>query len=115
MFSLYITSTSEGDYLSAKGLRFLSVSKIAELMNINLHVETPHESIPGVTVGKLGGPLYKLVKSIEAVLNETGQILEEGGYRNLGAFVAETLNESRRVQRSSGDDDLVVDFILEKV
>lgn len=115
MFSLYITSTSEGDYLCAKGLRSLKVSKIAEFMNINLHIETPHESIPGVTVGKLGGPLYELVKLIEGVLNETGQILEDGGYRNLGQFVAETLNESQKGRTASGDDDAVVDFILEKV
>ncbi|PPQ89512.1 hypothetical protein CVT25_012184 [Psilocybe cyanescens] len=111
VFSLYISS-SEGDYLSAKGLRALKAQKIAELMNISLHIEHPHETIPGLTIGELGGPLYELVMHIEAILNETGQILEDGGYPNLGVFVVETLEQSRRQQSSDAD---VVEFVLEKL
>ncbi|KAF9559851.1 hypothetical protein CPC08DRAFT_818536 [Agrocybe pediades] len=114
LFSLYITSTSEGDYLSAKGLSNIHASKIAELMNINIHVERPHESIPGVTIGEIGGPLYELVKQIEGVLNETGDILQNNGYSNLGAFVAEALEQARK-SRQTHNDDTLVEFLLERL
>ncbi|KAH9485279.1 hypothetical protein JR316_0002186 [Psilocybe cubensis] len=111
VFSLYISS-SEGNYLSAKGLRAIKTEQIAELMNINIHVETPHETIPGLTIGEVGGPLYALVKQIESVLNETGKILEEGGYPHLGAFVVEALERSQKERAINGD---IVEPLLEKL
>jgi hypothetical protein len=111
-FSLYITSTSgEGDLLSAKGLRAINASKIAEFMGINLHIERPHESITGVVVGELGGPSYELVTLVTTVLNETGEILEKGGYANLGSFVAEALKESGK----AANGEVAVEIILERV
>ena len=115
LFSMYITSTSgQGDLLSAKGLQAMDISKIAEFMGVSLHVERPHDKIPGITVGELGGPLYELVKHIASVLNETGQILQSGGYPNLGSFVVEALQQSRRLQTDSNSDK-ALDFVLEKV
>ncbi|PPQ99705.1 hypothetical protein CVT24_009688 [Panaeolus cyanescens] len=111
-FGLYISSTDGSDLLSAKGMKSLSVAKIAELMGINLHVEKPHAQIPGVVVGELGGPLYELVKLITQVLNETGGILINSGYPNLGAFVAEALKEAARGQSNNVAD---VEIILEKL
>lgn len=113
MLSLYITSTGEGDLLSAKGMRALTASKIAELMGINLHVERPHDKISGVTIGELGGPLYELVKMISEVLNETGEILEKSGYKNLGTFVLEALQQAGKVQEKSADE--AVEVVLERV
>ncbi|KAF8972935.1 hypothetical protein BDZ97DRAFT_1900797 [Flammula alnicola] len=113
-FSLYITSTSEGDLLSAKGLRSINTSKIAEFMGISLHVERPHETIPGVVVGELGGPLYELVTLIASVLNETGEILENAGYINLGGFVVEALQEAGKVQNTSGSG-AALEVVLEKL
>ncbi|KDR75389.1 hypothetical protein GALMADRAFT_249435 [Galerina marginata CBS 339.88] len=111
LFSMYITSTTgEGDLLSAKGLRTIDISKIAEFMGVSLHVERPHDTIPGVVVGELGGPLYQLVELIASVLNETGRILEDTGYPDLGSFVAETLERTRKLQ---ANDDAAVDFVLE--
>ncbi len=112
-FSLYISSSSDEDYLSTKGMCALTIGTIAELMSINLHVERPHEQIPGVVIGELGGPLYELVKLIERVLNETGEILERSGYKNLGAFVAEALQQAGKVLDKP--NDAAVEVILERV
>lgn len=112
-FSLYITSPSEGDLLSAQGMRTLSAAKIADHMHLNLYVERPHTQIPGVTVGELGGPLRKLVEMIAAVLNETGEILDNFGYKNLGSFVAEALQHAGRSRNTSGDAE--VGIFLERV
>lgn len=108
--SIYITSSSEGDLLSAQGLKTLDSAKIAEFMGINLHVERPHENIPGVVVGKLGGPLYDLVQLIVSVLNETGVILVNSGYANLGSFVVEALQQCGKFQAEAA-----VEVVLEKV
>ncbi len=94
-------------------MRALTASKIAELMHINLHVERPHEKISGVTIGELGGPLYELVKMITETLNETGEILEKSGYKNLGSFVLEALQQAGKAQESSTDE--AVEVVLERV
>jgi len=109
MFSLYISS-GDGDLLSARGMTTLSVAKIAELMGISLHVERPHEKLPGITVGELGGPLYELVGMISLVLKETGEILRKSGYQNLGAFVAEALKSTENLPA-----DQRADVIVERV
>lgn len=115
LFGLYISSVpGEEDLLSAQGLRTLQMSKITEIMGISLHIERLHETIPGVTVGELGGPLYNLVKLITSVLNETGQILVNSGYAYLGLFVAEALQQGGKVLSSSGNE-AAVELILERV
>ncbi|KAG6819679.1 hypothetical protein H0H93_009712 [Arthromyces matolae] len=94
VFSLYLSSSIDGgDLLSARGIATIDVSKVAELMGVNVHIERPHENIVGLTIGQLGGPMYELVNLVTRVLNETGQVLVNSGYPNLGAFVAETLKE----------------------
>lgn len=115
LFAMYISSVpGEEDLLSARGLRTLQTPKIAEMMGITLHIEHSHETIPGVTVGELGGPLYDLVNLITSVLNETGQILAESGYANLGLFVAEALQQGGKVLSSTGND-AAIEVILERV
>ncbi|TEB37545.1 hypothetical protein FA13DRAFT_1726658 [Coprinellus micaceus] len=99
IFGMYITSTpSEGDYLSANGLRSISAAKIAELIGVDIHIERPHPSLPGVTVGELGGPLYEYVLLVTQTLNETGKILLDHGYPNLGFFVVEALKEAKKAK-----------------
>ncbi|KAF8160973.1 hypothetical protein B0H34DRAFT_746495 [Crassisporium funariophilum] len=114
MFALYLHSTEEGDLLSAKGLRALHISKIAELMGINLHVERPHKTIPGLTVGELGGPLHELASLITKVLNETGDILINSGYPNLGSFVVEALQQGGKASSGSTNGD-AVEIVLERL
>ncbi|KAJ8077034.1 hypothetical protein PM082_001457 [Marasmius tenuissimus] len=116
VFGLYISSASdEGDLMSAKGMAVISEAKVAELLRVDIYVEKPHSTILGVTVGELGGPLYDLVKLITGVLNETGKILLDSGYPDLGTFVAESLKEGARVKSSSNKPEADADAILEKL
>ncbi|TFK75326.1 hypothetical protein BDN72DRAFT_757828 [Pluteus cervinus] len=115
-FSLYLTSTTgEGDYLSAKGLKTITEAKVAELLRVNVHVERPHHAIPGVTVGQLGGPMYDLVKIITEVLNETGSILVDSGYLNLGAFVLESLQHGANAAEASDAANDFAEVVLERL
>ncbi|KAL0580322.1 hypothetical protein V5O48_001659 [Marasmius crinis-equi] len=80
-----------------------------------MYVEKPHSTIPGVTVGELGGPLYELVKLITGVLKETGKILLDSGYPDLGTFVAESLKEGARVKANTNTPDADIEVVLEKL
>lgn len=115
VFSLYITSSSEENLLSSRGMQSIRMTKVAELMGVSLHVEKPHEKLPGVMIGELGGPLYDLVKLVTQVLNETGSILVSGGYPNLGSFVLEALREGARVQAEKDGESVALEIILERV
>lgn len=113
LFSMYITSnSSEGDFLSAKGIQSLSTAKVAELMGVNVHVEKPHSTIPGVTIGELGGPLYEYVQLVTRVLNETGRILLDSGYPNLGFLVVEVLKDATSGGKPGAAADLVIERVL---
>ena len=115
IFGMYITSTpSEGDYLSAEGLKSISAAKVAELIGVEMHVEKPHPSLPGVTVGELGGPLYEYVQLVTQTLNETGRILLDHGYPNLGFFVVEALKEAEK-EKSDQDTSAQAEAVVAKV
>ncbi|KAJ8494553.1 hypothetical protein ONZ45_g13203 [Pleurotus djamor] len=115
VFSMFIMSTTgDEDYLSARGMKAITTQKVAELMGVSVHVEKPHESIPGITVGTLGGPMYDLVKLIAHTLNETGGVLVASGYPDLGTFVIEALKEGAKVA-SKVHGDAEVDLILDRV
>jgi len=110
VFGLYISSSAgDGDLVSANGLKTIPLMKIAELLRVDVHTERQHESIPGVTVGEMRGPIYDLVKLITDVLNETGSLLVERGYPDLGTFVVECLKESQK------DGENAADTVLESV
>ncbi|KAJ7755703.1 hypothetical protein DFH07DRAFT_821508 [Mycena maculata] len=115
VFSLYITSSvDEDDLLSARGIQNISEGKVAELMRVNVHTERPHENLQHVTIGELRGPMYDLVKLVTRVLNETGGILVNSGYPDLGMFVLEALKDGRKA-RSDEDDHADVEVILERL
>jgi hypothetical protein len=115
--SLFITSSvgGEGDLLSAAGMQTIGEAKVAELMGVNIHVERPHETLPGVTLAELGGPLYELVQLTTAALNETGQVLVDGGYIDLGSFVLEALRESEKAQLKHNGSGADAEVLLERV
>lgn len=119
VFSIYISSDTEGDLLSATGMQNIEAGKIAELMNVTnkIHQEKPHKDLPAVMVGELGGPIWEVVQFITKVLRETGDVLVKGGYPNLGAFVLEALKEGEktRLQAAPTDVDPECDVILERV
>ena len=116
VFGLYLSSATggEGDLLSSRGMQTLSEAKIAELLGVSLHTERQHESIRGVTIGQVGGPGWELVQLLKTLLDETGKVLVDRGYPNLGSFVAEALKEGAKVS-GKGDPAAASDVILEWV
>ncbi|KAF7321469.1 NAD+ kinase [Mycena kentingensis (nom. inval.)] len=82
------------DEVSATAIKSISEAKIAELMGVKIHIERQHETLP-VVVGELGGAMYQLVKLVTSALNETGEILLNGGYNDLGMFLYEILRTAR--------------------
>ncbi|KAJ7928616.1 hypothetical protein B0H13DRAFT_2248418 [Mycena leptocephala] len=115
VFSLYITSSAdEEDLLSARGIQNISEARVAELMRVNVHTERPHETLQHVTIGELRGPMYDLVKLVTRVLNETGGILVNMGYPDLGMFVSEALKEGRKAL-SDRNNHADVEVILERL
>jgi hypothetical protein len=111
LFSLYLSSAPETggtDWLSARGMQAIDIATVAEMMNVKIHEERPHETIPGLTVGALGGPVYELVKLLTGAMNSTGEVLVQGGYPDLGAFVAEALREGERTGQKNADGALGV-------
>jgi hypothetical protein len=117
VLGLYLSSATdgEGDLLSAMGMQTLSEAKIAELLGVSLHTERQHERIHGLTIGQVGGPGWELVQLLKTLLDETGKVLVNGGYPNLGSFVAEALKEGARVAHDKGDPAVAADVVLEQV
>ena len=95
-------------------MQTLSEAKIAELLGVSLHTERQHESIRGVTIGQVGGPGWELVQLLKTLLDETGKVLVDRGYPNLGSFVAEALKEGASVSEE-GNSAAASDVILEWV
>ncbi|KAF8170210.1 hypothetical protein K438DRAFT_1909355 [Mycena galopus ATCC 62051] len=115
VFSMYITSSvDEDDLLSARGIQNISEGRVAELMRVNVHTEKPHETLQHVTIGELRGPMYDLVKLTTRVLNETGEILVNMGYPDLGMFVLEALKDGKKAI-SDGNNHADVEVILERL
>ncbi|KAI0298558.1 hypothetical protein BC826DRAFT_1090691 [Russula brevipes] len=117
VYGLYLSSAtdSEGDLLGARGMQTLSETKIAELLGVSLHIERQHESIQGLTIGQVGGPGWELVQLLKGLLDETGKILSNGGYPDLGSFVAEALKEGARVAHEKDDSAAAADVVLERL
>lgn len=114
-FSLFITS-ADVDYLSARGMELINEQVVAEHMRVSIHEERPHETIPGVTVGELGGPIHQLVKLITNTLKETGNLLVRGGYPDLGSLVFQSLEAARNADKDASPDfDLVLDKIVQAI
>jgi len=96
-------------------MQTLGEAKIAEFLGVSLHTERQHESIQGVVIGQVGGPGWELVQLLKTLLDETGKVLVDGGYPNLGSFVAEALREGARAQGEKGDPAIASDVVLERV
>ncbi|KAG8708649.1 hypothetical protein FRC08_018788 [Ceratobasidium sp. 394] len=116
VMGMYIDSDS--GLMSAQGWDRLTTAQIASLMNLSLHEEKPHPTIPGLVVGELGGPLNELVGLIVTTLKEAGRVLIKGGYEDLGAFVVEALEEAKRVGESRGTSpcpDSIVERLVKAI
>jgi len=86
VIALYLSSTVGADCTSAREMVALDHQKVVGLMGVlqHIHVEAPHDPIPGIAVGELGGPIFGLVQVIAKILNETDRALQSGGVRTLG-------------------------------
>ncbi|KDN38488.1 hypothetical protein RSAG8_09473, partial [Rhizoctonia solani AG-8 WAC10335] len=92
VMGMYIDSDS---LMSARGWINLSDAQIASLLSISIHQERAHETIPGLIVAERGGQLSELVGMIGQTLREAGEVLVQGGYEDLGAFVVEGLGVAK--------------------
>ncbi|KZT56840.1 hypothetical protein CALCODRAFT_453739 [Calocera cornea HHB12733] len=101
LLSLYLDDSSPS-LLSAPGMQAIGKEKVAELLRVSIHEERPHPTMPAVVLGELRGPMFEFVSLITGVLNETGEILVDQGYQDLGSFIAESLKEAERVGKTNG-------------
>ncbi|KZP01502.1 hypothetical protein CALVIDRAFT_559316 [Calocera viscosa TUFC12733] len=101
LLSLYLDDSSPS-LLSAQGMQAVGKEKVAELLRVSIHEERPHPTMPAIVLGELRGPMFEFVSLVTGVLNETGEILVEQGYQDLGSFVAESLREAERVGKTKG-------------
>ncbi|KAG8882172.1 hypothetical protein FRB98_003894 [Tulasnella sp. 332] len=116
VLSLYLTSSEEpgpSNLLSAQGMTKITREQIAGLMNVSLHVEAPHPTMPAVTIGQLGGPLLEFVELITSTLQSTGNILVNNGYPDLGSFVMEALEDAKRAGIKKGLPP-IAELVVEK-
>lgn len=112
VLACHISSTGSEELLSAKSMSTISDTRVAELMGgLPLMEEKAHESLPGVRVGTKGGRLAELVAMVQAVMNTTGRILIQKGYRDLGSLVAELLRDAAVAHAS--DDRALVAAVVE--
>ena len=109
---MYLTG-QDSELLLAKGMQTIQEQQVAELLQVGLHVEKPHATIPGVTVGVLGGPMYELVALITRTLNETGDVLVNSGYKDMGSFMVEALKEGEK-HKSADTSGADVEIVLER-
>jgi hypothetical protein len=115
VFGLFLTSSTQGvDPLSAQGMANINEGQIAELLGVSIYTEKPHSTIAGLTVGETGGPGLEVVQLIKQLLNDTGKILVDNGYKDLGSFVAESLKEGKNATKSGGDE-AAAEVVLERV
>ncbi|KAF9516693.1 hypothetical protein BS47DRAFT_1483839 [Hydnum rufescens UP504] len=74
VFSLYLSSSSslgDDDLLSARGMQNITRERVAEHMQLSIHEEKPHPTIPAITVGGIGGPHLDF-------LSESGDVYRPG-------------------------------------
>ncbi|KAI8823352.1 uncharacterized protein EV422DRAFT_576937 [Fimicolochytrium jonesii] len=87
VMSMHISATKiDGEYMSKMGLALVS-----ELFNIPLTRDVPHATLP-ITLTE-PHPLRKYAEQLLHVINETGTLLKEKGYRNLGHFILDAARQ----------------------
>ncbi|CAE6463439.1 unnamed protein product [Rhizoctonia solani] len=106
VMGMYIDSDS---LMSARGWINLTDGQIAGLLNISIHQERAHETIPGLIVAERTGQLSELVGLIGQTLREAGEVLVQGGYEDLGAFVVEGLGVAK------GSAEVLVERLVKAV
>lgn len=119
VFGLYLSSAvdeTEGDLLSAKGIQTLTRARIAEMMQLDLHgASKPHPMNTAIMIEEFGGPHLQFVQAVTDTLHETGKILQDAGYPDLGTFLLEALKEAERVGKTNEappDPDVFIERVV---
>lgn len=89
--------------LSASGMAHLSEHITAEFLRLPLMSEKDHPTLP-MKIGEPDKEAKEIVQLVTGVMNETGEILLKLGKPNLGAWVVDTLNQTKELtaeQRAS--------------
>ncbi|KAI0344610.1 hypothetical protein BDW22DRAFT_1354709 [Trametopsis cervina] len=119
IFSLYISTSVGGDddLLSARGMRTITEGKVADLMGVadKIHTEKPHPTLPAVNIGELGGPVWEVVQLITKAMKETGDVLFNSGYHDLGSFVLEALKEGEKAKNKTDIVNAECEVIVERL
>lgn len=101
----FLSSTDGEDLLGAKKMSKMGEGEVSQLMGgLPLMVEREHETMKGIVVGEKGGRLAELVGMVVGVMNETGRILEEGGWDNLGEFVKDVLEKAKGTDEERAEE-----------
>lgn len=70
--------------------------------------EKPHPTLgPAVRMGERDAEAYEIVTLLARVMNETGKILKEGGWKDLGEWMKEALILTK------GDAELMLEKVSE--
>jgi hypothetical protein len=80
--------------LSSKGLKEVSAYDIASMAQLPISEDSAHPTLQGVTIGQ-PTKLVKMAENIASVLRQTGEILDNAGYQNLGIFIIECAKRSQ--------------------
>ncbi|TPX68505.1 hypothetical protein SpCBS45565_g03072 [Spizellomyces sp. 'palustris'] len=101
VMSVHISSVD----VSAKFMREITLGEVATLFNIPVTRDVPHETLP-LTLTE-PHPLREFAQKITDVMNETGAILQQKGYRNLAHFLLDVIKPGANGSGSRSVENLV--------
>ncbi|KAJ9123040.1 hypothetical protein QFC22_001229 [Naganishia vaughanmartiniae] len=117
LFGLYISSSNDDEQgaaglLSARGLETLDAQTIEGIWGVSSFEEKPHPDLPGVTVGTRSGVMNEIVQLVLRVCQDTGRILRDAGWADLGEFVASVLREAEGLEVAKEEQ---ADWVVQQV
>ncbi len=103
------TTPNDMGKLSAAGLQSLTSDEIAQIWGVSLFQESQaplgSSSSPAVMLGQRGGEMNDIVQMIIDLCHETGQRLQQAGFKDLGSLVLSALRDGQRISESSSISD----------
>src|SRR5436309_629433 len=88
--AFHITSQS----LSSRALKSIRLSEVSSLFQIPLQIDVPHPTIQAITVSQQSKSRV-FAEMITWVLNDTGKILEDNGYKDFAMFLIDASKPER--------------------
>lgn len=96
VLAMYLTTHDEEGHtpLDAHALETVTVASLAQALGVPTHTETPHPTIPFITVGTVGGPLQEPLELAAQMCTETAAFLREHGYQDLASYVLDVCEQA---------------------